>query len=681
MSFVKKHQVKIMAGAIFVLAFSIRAPRTGEGLPYLHRYDEPFITGNALTMMKTGDFNPHFFAYPSLLMYLNLAVDIPHYLQLMGQPNDAETYLPSLRDIKTAADTGWHWTISHPSFYQWNRMLTVFFGAGTAVLTFLLGLRIFKRPWVAVIPAVFLSVIPFHIYHSAVVSTDVPTGFFVLGAMLLSLCYLQEGTRKYLMWALIFCGLSTAMKYNSVLIVIPIGLALAHHHFKNRSTANPYDWLLLPVVPAAVFLVANPYAFFDMGGFLAGIGRQIRRYKIIGHEGFNSEPGWDHFWFQLTQFYETLGTTAAVIAVLGLCAVFVRRDLAYILIYPALFLLFMSQMRTNFHRNYIQIYPILALFFASGMLYLQAFLRLLEERQGIKPKGVLVVLLWVLTAVFLLRIGVPAALESYRIAVKREMRTVGIETINEMQGIKRAVIAKELRIHPQDLRKLKIPRQVDLITDFHGMARNLPGTLYVVPARLNAFQAKQIHQPLIERHRKYLGKLDKDKVVAEIGNNVTMLDSFSLDPGLVFYLPESADPSDLPINEDRSIVSDPLIAGRNWQAAIPIGDDFLLAEFRLSRGAYSISFDWKYSDDDGPPIVINFSVVKDSDGGSIKEEMLQHPPQGLAVSDALQRFSTNIVIRNAGKHSLGILLLGKVPGNPPPDGNALYITNVEIRRS
>src|SRR4030088_2615616 len=45
-----------------------------QGVPFSPGVDEPEVMERAVRMMKTGDFNPHFFDYPTLYMYIQAAV-------------------------------------------------------------------------------------------------------------------------------------------------------------------------------------------------------------------------------------------------------------------------------------------------------------------------------------------------------------------------------------------------------------------------------------------------------------------------------------------------------------------------------------------------------------------------------------------------------------------------------
>ncbi|HZE88635.1 MAG TPA: glycosyltransferase family 39 protein, partial [Verrucomicrobiae bacterium] len=189
--------VRTLVGTLLVYAFLVRFLRCGEGLPYIHGWDEPQTAGTALRIMQTGDFNPHFFTYGSVTVYLHLLVDILHYFYLMGQPDTAPSYLKSLSEIRTQFDTGWIWTISHPSFYFWNRALVALMGTGAVGLVYLIGRRV--AGWGAgLLAAALLAGLEIHIRHSTIVTPDVPTSVFVLATVLLSIVFVESGRAVHL---------------------------------------------------------------------------------------------------------------------------------------------------------------------------------------------------------------------------------------------------------------------------------------------------------------------------------------------------------------------------------------------------------------------------------------------------------------------------------------------------
>lgn len=62
----RRNGTMVVLGGIRITAFMIRIAGTAFGLPYTHHRDEMATVQKALTMPQTGDYNPHFFDYPTL---------------------------------------------------------------------------------------------------------------------------------------------------------------------------------------------------------------------------------------------------------------------------------------------------------------------------------------------------------------------------------------------------------------------------------------------------------------------------------------------------------------------------------------------------------------------------------------------------------------------------------------
>ena len=69
----------ISLAAILVVAARLRFWGC-RGHPVRIGVDEPEVIDRAVRMMKTGDFNPHFFDYPAFYMYVQLAVAIFRFM-------------------------------------------------------------------------------------------------------------------------------------------------------------------------------------------------------------------------------------------------------------------------------------------------------------------------------------------------------------------------------------------------------------------------------------------------------------------------------------------------------------------------------------------------------------------------------------------------------------------------
>ena len=126
---------------ILAAAFALRhAGRVRHALFAL--LDEPQTASTALNIIKSGDPNPHFFRYGSLLIYACVLADFVYYFFADDLSLSSSLHLDSISDVVTNADTNWPWTISHPQFYVADRFLIVLFGVGTVAVTYMIGARL-----------------------------------------------------------------------------------------------------------------------------------------------------------------------------------------------------------------------------------------------------------------------------------------------------------------------------------------------------------------------------------------------------------------------------------------------------------------------------------------------------------------------------------------------------------
>jgi hypothetical protein len=65
---------------VSVGGFALRAWHLNHGISYGVGVDEPVIIGRILQMTRSGDYNPHFFDYPTLYVYLQFLVGIARFL-------------------------------------------------------------------------------------------------------------------------------------------------------------------------------------------------------------------------------------------------------------------------------------------------------------------------------------------------------------------------------------------------------------------------------------------------------------------------------------------------------------------------------------------------------------------------------------------------------------------------
>ncbi len=524
-----KHYFTSIIILVIFFAFILRYLQLNIGLPYLYFWDEPLTASNALQMMKTEDYNPHFFKYGSLMIYLNLLVDQLYriYLSLTGG-------LASVENIRIEADTGWHWTISHPSFYFSNRFLTATMGTATVFITYLISRSICNR-WTGIISAFFLSVLPIHIIHSGFVTMDAPVALFVALVALFSILFIDQKKIIYFIFSLICVGFATATKYNSGLaILLPIA-SLIWMSYRDEIPRQKFYWLAIPCLPAVIFLLVMPYAILDFPNFIKDILHQITYYKTTGHPGATISPGWDYFSFQIRKFYQNIGLIGTILFAIGLAGTIFRPVLLLIILFPASYLLFMSDMTVNFHRNFIQVYPFIAVF--AGVAFYNLHVALAHFYPKLKKPIPIICL--AATLVLL-----PRAYDAYQTGIvlhnARDTRSAVIDTLNAMEDVQKVVFARELRVHGQDLKRLKCDYSIQSI-EMISAEQNKVGVHYVLPAEIS--QIYTYHHEEIQTKQAIIDKIHSEHILQYIEQNIgkdyikqnaaTMLDVFSTSPSLI----------------------------------------------------------------------------------------------------------------------------------------------------
>ncbi len=260
-------QSTLSLAAILIVAGALRFLSLGAGIPYAIGVDEPEIINRAAGMMRSGNLNPHFFDYPTLYIYVQLAVACARFMlgAVAGEWS-------SLSEV-TSAD-----------FYLWGRAVTATFGTATVLLVYQIGLRWGTRP--ALLAAGLMAVMPLHVRESHYVLTDVPVTFFVTLAFLLALRAHEHQKLPAFAWAGAAAGLAAATKYPGALALILPLIAL----WMTPATKPSRRKVLVATVGAAAgaFLIAAPYTILDLPGFLNGYARLAAGYAGAPP----AEPGW-----------------------------------------------------------------------------------------------------------------------------------------------------------------------------------------------------------------------------------------------------------------------------------------------------------------------------------------------------------------------------------------------------
>jgi len=509
---------------VTLFAFLLRLFHARSGLPYIHHWDEPYVAFRALDMMMTGDLNPYFYFYGSLLMYFNAGVDWLHALYLKSLPETAVLALNELNPLAYGGPTGFDWYLSHPSFMFCNRVLAAIFGALTVAIVYYLVLRLGNR-FAALAASALLAGTIVHVEHSAYVSTDIPMGFFVWATILFAYLYHDKKKLKFLIISLVMSGMATSIKYNAGLVVLVSAWVLLFSI--KKSSYRHWHWVLIPVVPTLAFFAGTPFALLDVAEFIDHAIYNVLIYSESGPSWATIEPGLPHILFQGGAFLANISLLGGIIAILGLPKLLARKPFGWILLgYSLVYFLLTTQMAISYHRNFLLLYPQLAILFGMGIALL---MDLIADNLELRKYLQLTVVLG--AAVFLALFSYSALKQSWRTWRVPESRTRAVIQANEMVAAApnaRVGIAAELKLHPWDLAQLEAdfteeplldlladPTQYDLIlafteigSDDHELrnhARDINRILWRIPEELKTY----------------------------VGSGVLNLRTFSINPGVV----------------------------------------------------------------------------------------------------------------------------------------------------
>jgi 4-amino-4-deoxy-L-arabinose transferase-like glycosyltransferase len=241
----------------------------GAGIPHAVGIDEPQIVDRALRILRTGDWNPHIFDYPTLVIYFHALVAIVRFMwgALRGEWGSLDGF--SIAAVYTA-----------------GRFVAALIGVATVWLTYRLGTELSSRR-VAWLAAAQMAVRPLHVRESHFILTDVPMTALTTLAVWLSVRAARLGTVQAYGWAGAACGLAAAAKYNGgIAIVAPIVAWVIHE----RSSPDRLRKLgALVGAAAAGFLAGAPYTVLDLPGFLDGFAAQFARFAAPSHA---ADPVW-----------------------------------------------------------------------------------------------------------------------------------------------------------------------------------------------------------------------------------------------------------------------------------------------------------------------------------------------------------------------------------------------------
>lgn len=266
-------------GIILLLGFLARFSGIHFGLPHPDaRPDETTLIQIALGFFQ-GDWNPHFFNYPSFFLY-TLFLIYGLYFRLRAFTG------------ATPEDILFEMTFDPSFLYLIARVLSATAGVLTIALVWRIASRLENQrlSWVS---AFYLSLCYLHVRDSHFGTTDVLMTFWSYCALYHFLEYQQKPSLRSLFWSGFFSGIAISTKYGAV-VLLPSMLALLVFQQGRAQRAKIKDFALYGVLTISFFFAGTPYALLDWSQFSSDFLDEMQHLSEGHHQIILGQGWWYH---------------------------------------------------------------------------------------------------------------------------------------------------------------------------------------------------------------------------------------------------------------------------------------------------------------------------------------------------------------------------------------------------
>jgi hypothetical protein len=420
--------------AILALAAALRLPLVFSGLPYISYVDEGGVLHPAARLVRDGGWDPGWYQYPSLSIYLTAAVlhaSRPVYRLVHGRP--LATDFPPEGDLYDL--------IAPPSVILAGRGVVV----AASLVTVFLGMALARRlagPLAALAAGLLLATTPALVQRACIVITDTLSAAFVAAVLLaaegLRSILQNEGpssmtARRQALFAGALAGLAAATKYPAGAVFVVILVAVFGPGGLSFERVRLAALSALAAILAT--LTAMPALVFSTRQVMAGLMAQAHDYATF--------PSTRNFFRQALDA-EELGWLLAFVSLLGLARLARHREtrstVASWLAFGGLLLAPLLRYGFQPFRNALPLVP--PLLVAAAALLFPAGRGPSAARTAIGGLGLLVVL-----ATF-----IPGWQWTYRARRVRDSRTAFIDWLaSKARPGKRVLFVRELAFLPSEL--------------------------------------------------------------------------------------------------------------------------------------------------------------------------------------------------------------------------------------
>ncbi len=354
-----RHSLWVDSVLLGAVALGMRVWGIGFDLPNLYHRDEAKYVGIPLRILKTGDYNPHFFNYPTLFFYLLALVYVVFFLLLASRGRLGNLDGLVMPEIVMENVVG---RATMPSQFLVGRGFVALTGALTVVLVYWLARKAFNRRtgWLA---ALLLSVSPTHIRNSHFIAPDVTMILFLVASFACTYQVWRAGRRQDYVLAGLLAGLAISTKYNAYPILVP--LILAHCLRRQGQPLFNANIFLALIASAGGFLIGTPHAFLDLPAFLNDVAFEMRHYGTMGDPGTEGQNA--VLWYA-RYLLRSEGVAPLVAVWAGLSGVLARRAKTLLFVaFPAVYIMLVASYAVKNDRTVLTIVPFLVILAATAL--------------------------------------------------------------------------------------------------------------------------------------------------------------------------------------------------------------------------------------------------------------------------------------------------------------------------
>ncbi len=315
--------VWIGMAAILIAGGLLRCLGMDFGLPYQYAsVDESIVTDRAIAFTTTGDWNPHYFQYPTLVFYLQ------------GFVFEGLARLGAAFTDQAAEQLRLTYYLDPTNHFLAARGATIVLGLLSIVASAGLGRELGRRvggfhfALASLAGLAAASVVAFnqlHTHLSKFIELDVPLSLFVALCLTQCLRFQASGRVRNLLGAAVYAGLGAATKYYGAFLCASIFVAVVSRWWilrprgasLRRTVVRPL--FLGAAVTIGAFLVAVPYLVLDFPKFVEDF-RFLWNHNLGGQGHFGQEIPQNGFVTYSADLWSWAGPFSCVLASLGLLA-------------------------------------------------------------------------------------------------------------------------------------------------------------------------------------------------------------------------------------------------------------------------------------------------------------------------------------------------------------------------